>query len=483
MIESPYLENLRGYVAGEWVGGDAGGTFAVTNPATGAKLADVAEMGRAETDRAVAAAVGALERDPDRAEAKRRCERIAEALLDARDEIGRILTSEHGKPLEEGRGEVAYAAGFFKDAARHVDELAPESLDGRPKDCAWTVHHRPTGVVALVTPWNFPIGMIAKKLAPAIATGCPSVIKPSSKTPLTMIALFALLDRELDLPAGFANLVMGPASEIGDALCDHPDVRLISFTGSTGVGRHLMERCAPTLKRLALELGGNAPFVIFDDADLDAAVDHLIANKFRGGGQTCVCANRVYVQEGIAEDFARRLADKVDAMKVGDGLEEGTDLGPLIDRAGFDKVRRHVADALERGAEKITARDAEEPDDDARCFHPPTVLRGVTEEMACCREETFGPLVPLLAFADEDEVLRRANDTEFGLAAYLFTADEVRAQRCIAELRFGHVGWNTGAGPTPECPFGGVKQSGFGREGGSEAVFEYVEAQTVPRGG
>ncbi|MEX0386629.1 NAD-dependent succinate-semialdehyde dehydrogenase [Spiribacter onubensis] len=479
MIESPLLPSLGGYINGEWVMADSGRTLAVTNPVDNGHLADVAAMGSDETQRAIAAAEAALEQPADREQRRRWLDAIADALIANREEIGRILCMEHGKPLAEAQGEADYAAGFFRYAAAHIDALAPHTLDEHPRDCTWHVHYRPAGVVGLITPWNFPIGMIAKKLSSAIAADCPSVIKPSSKTPLTMIALFTLLEREVGLPAGRANLVMGSAGPITDALFDAPSVRVISFTGSTEVGRELIRQSAPGVKRLTLELGGNAPYIIFDDADLDHAADQLIGNKFRGGGQTCVCANRIFVHADVAARFADKLAERVKALTVGDGMKEGTRLGPLIDENAVAKVQRHVEDALAHGAQQIYQGDASGL---AGTFYPPTVLLDVPAEAACYREETFGPLVPIITFADEPAVVRMANDTDFGLACYVFTADEDRGHRVIERLRFGHAALNTGSGPTPEAPFGGMKQSGFGREGGLEGLFEFTETQTIPVG-
>lgn len=481
MLDSPLLAQLGGYIGGRWRTSAAGKPFAVKNPATGERLAELPAMGAAETTEAIAAAQAALAEPAGLEQRRQWLQRIAEVLREHKAEIGRILTSEHGKPLPEAQGEVDYAAGFFAQAAKQIDALAPHRLEEQPRNCRWTVYYRPAGVVALITPWNFPIGMIAKKLCAAIAAGCPSVIKPSSKTPLTMLALFSLLDRELDLPPGWVNLVVGPAGPISDTLMQHPDVRVVSFTGSTEVGKQLIEASADQVKKLALELGGNAPYIVFEDADLDAAADNLIANKFRGGGQTCVCANRVYVQESVAEAFTAKLGERVAKLKVGDGLEAGTDIGPLIDRAGYDKVLRHLEDALAHGGEIACGKRPPAPKgEDWGCFFPPVVVKGVSHEMVCTREETFGPLVPLIPFRDEDEVVRMAGDTEFGLAAYVFTADRARAERIIPRLEFGHVGYNTGTGPAPEAPFGGMKQSGYGREGGLEGLFEFIEPQTVP---
>jgi len=479
MIESPLLPHLGGYINGEWTAADSGRTLAVTNPVDNGHLADVASMGEAETVRAIRAAEAAFENPADLAQRREWLSAIADAIANHREEIGRILCLEHGKPLAEAQGEADYAAGFFRYAAREIDALGPRTLEERPRHCTWTVHHRPAGVVGLITPWNFPIGMIAKKLSSAIAADCPSVIKPSSKTPLTMIALFTLLDREVGLPPGKVNLVMGSAGPITQALFDAPSVRVISFTGSTEVGQTLIRQAAPGVKRLTLELGGNAPYIVFDDADLDHAADQLMGNKFRGGGQTCVCANRIFVHEAVADDFAERLARRVADLKVGDGMADGTTLGPLIDENAVAKVARHVDDALGKGAREVYRGDASGL---PGTFYPPTVLLNVTEDAACYREETFGPLVPVITFSDDDQVIRMANDTDFGLACYVFTGNEARGLAAIERLRFGHAALNTGSGPTPEAPFGGMKQSGYGREGGLEGLFEFTEAQTVPVG-
>ncbi|OEY65788.1 NAD-dependent succinate-semialdehyde dehydrogenase [Marinobacter sp. X15-166B] len=483
MIESPLLQQRTGYINGHWADTTDCDTFAVFNPATGKVLARVPAMNAAMVTRAVESAHGSLRltQPYPLSERRRWLEGVRDTLTANRDELGRILCLEHGKPLPEARGEVDYAAGFFDFCARNLDALQPRALDERPKNCDWTVHYRPVGAVGLITPWNFPIGMIAKKLSAALAAGCPAVIKPASETPLTMIALFSLLHEQLALPPGLVNLVMGKARVIGTILCQHPDVAMLSFTGSTEVGRTLIADTAEQVKKLSLELGGNAPYIVFEDADLEAAAENLVANKFRGSGQTCVCANRVFVHHRVMDRFGALLTDRVAAMTVGDGLRDGVDLGPLINQAGYDKVQRHLQDALEKGATLLAGQRPEDLSTD-NLFFPPTVIRGVTADMDCYREETFGPLVPLAGFDGEEEVVRAANDTEFGLAAYVFTADAERARRVAAGLRFGHVGWNTGTGPTPEAPFGGMKASGIGREGGLEGMFEFVEAQTVPRG-
>ena len=455
----------------------------VLNPATSEPIAIVPVMGRDETVRAVEAADHTLATPTSIEQRSLWLKQIADLITEHRQELGRIVTHEHGKPWGEAQGEADYAASFFRYYSKCIEHLRPKQLPDRPRGYSWTVHYRPAGVAALVTPWNFPLAMLAKKFSAALAADCGCVIKPSSKTPLSVVALFTLLE-QLQLPSGKANLILGPAGPISDVLCEHPAVRVISFTGSTPVGKKLMAATAPHLKRLSLELGGNAPFIVFDDADVDEAVDQLMANKFRGAGQTCVCANRVYVQTNLVEAFAEKLSAKASALKVGNGMDEGTEMGPLIDRSAFDKVKRHVNNAIALGATRIAGADPtstpQDSSQDSGQFYPPTVLRGVTPAMECVKEETFGPVAPILEFSDEEEVIAAANSTEYGLAAYVFTRDDVRAQRVISQLRFGHVGHNTGSGPTAEAPFGGMKHSGFGREGGVEGLHDFIEPQSVP---
>lgn len=487
MIDSPLLSDCRasggecrGYVGGRWIGAGSGATLEVINPADGGLLAKVPCMGGADAERAILAAQAALAHRLNLTRRRGFLAEIAHALGSHRRELGRIIAMENGKPWGEAESEVDYAAGFFRYAAEHLHYLRSRRLKARPRDHRWVIHYRPVGVAGLIAPWNFPLAMIAKKLAAALAAGAPCVIKPAEQTPLASIALLTLLDR-IGLPAGLVNLVVGDAAEIGRALCTHPAVRSISFTGSTEVGRLLLAQTAPHIKRLTLELGGNAPFVVFDDADLDAAADHLIQNKFRCAGQTCVCANRIYIQRSIAAAFTRKVVDRVSRLKMGDFAQPDVDLGPLIDLAGFEKVRAHVQDALERGATCETGGVPDEPKRPWGLFFPPTVLSGVPTDARCVAEETFGPLVPLIEFERESDAVEGANGTEFGLAAYVFTADANRARRVTARLHFGHVGCNTGTGPTPEAPFGGMKQSGFGREGGREGLMEFVEPQTVAK--
>jgi succinate-semialdehyde dehydrogenase/glutarate-semialdehyde dehydrogenase len=475
-LTSPLLGALDGYWDGRFQPRPSAPRIDVHDPATGDVIARVPTHGADEARLAVDSAARALASPLDRAARGRVLAAIEASLLEHRDALATILTTENGKPLAEARGEIEYAAGFFRDAATHLDALAPVTLAARPRGLTWQVHHRPAGVAALITPWNFPIGMLAKKLAGAIAAGCPSVVKPSELTPLSCIAWFTLLDG-LGLPPGFVNLVFGDAPAIGAVFCSHPAVRVVSFTGSTAVGRLLAAQAAPNFKRLSLELGGNAPFLVFDDADVDLAVDALLANKFRCGGQTCVCANRVYVGSGVADRFVDAVTARVRALVVGHGLDEGVAVGPLIDEKGVAKVTDHVRDAVARGARVVTGGVPA-----GGAFFPPTVLTGVTSEMRCANEETFGPVVAITAFDDEEAMVEAADATPYGLAAYVFTRDATKAERVVARLRFGHVGVNTGSGPTPEAPFGGFRTSGVGREGGLEGVLEFIELQTVPHG-
>lgn len=483
MIESSFLENLSGYIDGHWLNADSSATFSISNPATGQTLAEVPYMGAAETQRAITAADSARREIPTEAVRQRWLRDIAEALRAEKNEIGRILCMEHGKPLHEACDEVEYAASFFDYYADIIiNALAPEDLPGQFKGCKWSVYKRPIGVTGLITPWNFPIGMIAKKLAPALAAGCPTIIKPASETPLTMIALFRLMADRLDIPAGMVNLVMGSSSAIGTELMTSPLVPMVSFTGSTEVGQLLLEQSRGQVKKLGLELGGNAPFIVLDDADLDAAADNLIANKFRGGGQTCVCANRVYVQSAVYNAFAEKVVERVRALKVGDGIAAGVDVGPLINAAGFNKVKAHVTDALKNGAKLEQGPQPETMKADGSLFYSPTVLTDVRQDMLCCQEETFGPLVPLVSFETDAEALTLGNQSEFGLAAYVFSADTTRAEHLINHLHYGHCGYNTGTGPAAHTPFGGMLKSGIGYEGGHAGLMEYIELQSVPNG-
>jgi succinate-semialdehyde dehydrogenase/glutarate-semialdehyde dehydrogenase len=478
MIQSTLLPEFLGYINGQFTADASAETFAVRNPANGELLANVPDMGFAQTSAAIEAASRALRLDVSLNHRRQWLKQIVGLLLQNKQELARIITLEQGKPLKESLTEVEYSAGFFRFCSEQIEHLQPRELSEHPRNMRWTVHHRPAGVVALITPWNFPLAMLAKKLAPAIATGCAAVIKPAELTPLTCIALFTLL-RQLDLPAGRLNLVIGSPEPISDAIFAHPAVRLVSLTGSTAVGKLLIQKSAAGVKRLALELGGNAPYIVMDDADIDAAADALMANKFRCAGQTCVCANRIYVQQGIGSKFNEAIAQRVAKLHVGNGMEPQTDIGPLINREGFQKVDHHVRDAVKRGAKRIVGSDRPAPTEVWGAFYSPTVLTNTTGDMLLSKEETFGPVVALETFDAESQAIELANSTAYGLASYLFTGDLARARRMAAQLRFGHIGFNSGTGPTPEAPFGGMKQSGYGREGGLEGLSEFTEPQTV----
>ncbi|MGQ3123342.1 NAD-dependent succinate-semialdehyde dehydrogenase, partial [Variovorax sp.] len=427
----------------------------------------------AETERAIAGAAAALpawraRTAPDRARVLRRW---AELMLAHQDDLGRLMTLEQGKPLAEARGEIAYAASFIEWFAEEAKRVDGEVLQPQRAGQRIVVLKQPIGVCAAITPWNFPAAMITRKVGPALAAGCTIVVKPAELTPLSAFAL-GVLGLEAGLPPGVLQIVAGNAPEIGAALCESPTVRKLSFTGSTGVGRVLAQQCAPTIKKLSLELGGNAPLIVFDDADIDRAIEGIVASKFRNAGQTCVCANRIYVQAGIYDAVAARLVAAVEAMRVGNGLEAGITQGPLIDGRAVAKVRQHIDDALTQGAE---LRTGGKPHALGGSFFEPTVLTGVTQAMRVAREETFGPLAPLFRFETEEEVVAMANDSEFGLAAYLFTEDRRRLWRVGEQLETGMVGINTGLISNEVAPFGGVKQSGLGREGSRHGIEDYLE--------
>ncbi|MCB9770465.1 MAG: NAD-dependent succinate-semialdehyde dehydrogenase [Candidatus Omnitrophica bacterium] len=479
MIQSDLLPQIASYIDGKWIGGISGKTIEVRNPANGDLLAEVPQLNASEVEQAVVTSDRAFREYPDIETRRKWVMGLYEAMIENKVELGRIITLEHGKPHKEAIVEVEYAAGFFKYYAEKIDALKPEVLDGSPRNCRWTIHHRPAGVAGSITPWNFPLAMFGKKLAPALAAGCGVVAKPSKETPLTAIAVYTLGER-IGIPPGQMNLVIGSSSEIGKILCTHPLVRVISCTSSTETGIILLQQSADHIKKLSLELGGNAPYIVCEDADLEKAADALMSNKFRGSGQTCVCANRVFVHKSVEQPFSDLMKERVEALKMGDGMNDDTDIGPLINRAGYDKVAEHLEDALQKGAKKVCGLEPVAPSEDWGAFFPPTVINSVKEGMKVFSEETFGPLVAIIPFETDEEVVKRANDTEFGLAAYVFCNDRDRGDWIIERLQFGHVGFNTGTGPTPEAPFGGMKQSGFGREGGLEGLFEFTEPQTVP---
>jgi succinate-semialdehyde dehydrogenase/glutarate-semialdehyde dehydrogenase len=468
------------YIDGAFVPAASGARFAVHDPATGARLAEVANASAPEAARAVAAAQQAFPAwrarlAKDRAALLRRW---FELIMAAQEDLARLMTAEQGKPLAESRGEVAYGASFLEWFAEEAKRVYGDTIPATAADRRILVLKEPVGVCAAITPWNFPNAMITRKVAPALAAGCTVVIKPAEQTPLSALALAELAQRA-GFPAGVINIVPADAANsiaVGREWCDSPVVRKLSFTGSTEVGRILMAQSAPTLKKLSMELGGNAPFIVFEDADLDAAVEGALVSKYRNAGQTCVCTNRFYAHEAIYEEFVTRLAAKVRALVVGPGDAPGVQQGPLIDAQALAKVEAHVADALAHGARVLTggARDAR-----GGTFYAPTVLADVTSAMRVAREETFGPVAPVFRFSTEDEAVAAANATEFGLAAYFYARDVGRVMRVAERLEYGMVGINTGLISTEVAPFGGVKQSGFGREGSSYGIDDYLSLKYV----
>ncbi|WP_273525004.1 NAD-dependent succinate-semialdehyde dehydrogenase [Rhodosalinus sediminis] len=476
-LKDPALLEERAFVAGAFAEGE-GGTFEVTNPARGDVIARVADCSRAQVARAIDAAAVA-QRDWAARTGKERAavlRRWFELMMAHQEDLAVIMTAEQGKPLAESRGEIAYAAGFIEFSGEEAKRIYGETIPGHQRDKRITVIRQPVGVAASITPWNFPAAMITRKAGPALAAGCAFVARPASETPLSATALAVLAERA-GVPAGVFSVVPSArASEIGREFCENPTVRKLTFTGSTEVGRLLLRQAADQVKKCSMELGGNAPFLVFDDADLDAAVEGAIASKFRNNGQTCVCANRIYVQSGVHDAFAEKLAARVAELRVGDGLEEGTDLGPLISPEAIGKVQEHIADATDKGARVILGGAG---DDMPGAFLRPTVLTGATQEMAVAREETFGPLAALFRFETEEEAIRLANDTIFGLASYVYARDIGRVTRVQEGLDYGIVGVNTGLISTEVAPFGGVKQSGLGREGGHYGVEEFLEIKYV----
>jgi succinate-semialdehyde dehydrogenase/glutarate-semialdehyde dehydrogenase len=473
-LNDPGLLRTDALIGGVWVAGDS--RFEVTDPATGLKLAEVANLGAQECHEAIAAADQAW--SPWRGKtAKERGAVLMKwfALLHQHaDDLARIMTAEQGKPLAEARGEVGYGASFIEWFAEEARRVYGETIPTTDNNKRYLVIRQPVGVCAAITPWNFPLAMITRKVAPALAAGCPVIIKPAEQTPLSALALAELAQRA-GMPAGVLNVLSADGAnsvEIGKVLCSAEVVRHLSFTGSTEVGRILARQCAPTVKKLSLELGGNAPFIVFDDADIDSAVEGAMVSKYRNAGQTCVCANRLYVQAGVHDAFVEKLAAKVGAIKVGNGFEPGVSQGPLIDDPALAKVEHHVVDALALGArvvvggQRIGAR-----------FYTPTVLADVTARMLCAREETFGPVAPVFRFETEAEVIAAANATEFGLASYFYSRDIGRIFRVAEALEYGMVGVNTGLISTAEVPFGGVKQSGQGREGAHQGIDDYLETK------
>jgi succinate-semialdehyde dehydrogenase/glutarate-semialdehyde dehydrogenase len=467
-------------IDGQWVErSDSGKTFEVRNPATGELLATLPDMGVSETRRAIAAAevaqrAWAAKTGKARAAVLRK---MFELMMAHQDDLAAIMTAEQGKPLAEAKGEVAYGASYVEWFGEEAKRVYGDVIPGHQEDKRIIVLKQPVGVVATITPWNFPNSMLARKMAPALAVGCAVVSKPAAETPLSAIAL-AKLAEMAGLPKGLFNLILGTdASAIGQEFCSNEIVRKLSFTGSTQVGRVLMRQAADQIKRLGLELGGNAPFIVFDDADLDAAVEGALISKYRNNGQTCVCANRLYVQAGVYDAFAEKLVTATRKLQVGDGFAAGTMLGPLINRKAVEKVERHIADATGKGARVLLGG---KPKDGL--FFEPTVLAGATQQMVLAREETFGPVAPLFRFETVDEVIAMANDTEFGLASYFYARDLSRVFRVAEALDYGMVGINTGLISTELAPFGGVKQSGHGREGSKYGIEEYLDIKYLSLG-
>ena len=472
LLKDPSLLKTDALINGEWVRGAA--RFAVHDPATGAKLADVANLGEMEAEQAVEAANAAWPawRNKTAKERSIILRKWYDLLMANQDDLGRLMTAEQGKPFAEAKGEVAYGASFVEWFAEEAKRVNGETLPPFDNNKRILVIRQPIGVCAAITPWNFPLAMITRKVAPALAAGCPVVIKPAELTPLTALAAAELAMRA-GIPAGVLNMVTADSSNsiaVGKVFCASDIVRHISFTGSTEVGRILMAQSAPTVKKLALELGGNAPFIVFDDADIDSAVEGAMVSKYRNAGQTCVCANRLYVQEGVYDAFVEKFSAKVKAMKVGNGFEEGVVQGPLIEPAALEKVQRHIEDAVAKGAKVVVGGKKLQGQ-----FFEPTVVAGATGDMLCAREETFGPLAPIFKFKTDQEAIDAANNTEFGLASYFYSRDIGRIYRVGEALEYGMVGVNTGIISTEHVPFGGVKQSGLGREGSSHGIEEYVE--------
>jgi succinate-semialdehyde dehydrogenase/glutarate-semialdehyde dehydrogenase len=480
-LQDPGLLRHQCYVNGRWIDAPDQKVIEVDNPATGEIVGSVPALGTADTRLAIEAADAAwpawrARTGKDRAGLLRAW---FELMLQHKDDLALLMTTEQGKPLAESVGEITYAASFIEWFAEEAKRVYGDVIGDPTPGSRILVYKQPIGVVASITPWNFPAAMITRKCAPALAAGCPVVIRPASQTPFSALALAELADRA-GIPPGVVNVITGPSRDMGAELTSNPIVRKLSFTGSTEVGKLLMQQCAGTVKKVSLELGGNAPFIVFDDADLDSAIEGAIASKYRNAGQTCVCANRFLVQEGIYDAFSERFAKAVSELKVADGMDPSSQQGPMIDSAAVEKVKEHVADAIAKGAKLLTGGGAHEL---GRSFFQPTVLAEARSDMMVSREEIFGPVAPLFRFRDEEEAIAIANDTEFGLAAYFYTRDNARVWRVSEALEYGIVGVNCGVVSTEVGPFGGVKESGIGREGSKYGMDDFMELKYVRIGG
>ncbi len=479
LLNDPSLLAEQSYVDGEWIDGDGGATFEVTNPARGDVIGNVADLSRAQVAKAIAGAEAA-QKDWAAWTGKERAAVLRkwfDLMVENADDLATILTAEQGKPLTEAKGEIVYGASFIEFMAEEAKRIYGETIPGHQRDKRITVIKQPIGVVASITPWNFPNAMITRKAAPALAAGCSFVGRPAAETPLSATVMGVLAERA-GIPKGVFNIVTSSrSSDIGKEFCENPAIRKLTFTGSTEVGRILLRQAADQVLKCSMELGGNAPFIVFDDADIDAAVEGAIMCKFRNNGQTCVCANRIYVQAGVYDEFAEKLQKAVSNLKIGDGLEEGTALGPLINADAIEKVQEHVADATSKGASIMMGGG--DPIQGAGYFLPPTILTDVTQDMMVSQDETFGPLAPLFKFEDENDVIDMANDTIFGLASYFYARDLSRVYKVAEALEYGIVGVNTGIISTEVAPFGGVKQSGLGREGSHHGIEDFLEMKYI----
>ncbi|WP_279389179.1 NAD-dependent succinate-semialdehyde dehydrogenase [Scopulibacillus darangshiensis] len=469
--------DMLNYVDGQWTGKDLK-KMEVTNPATGELIGTVPSAGKEETEEAIKAAHQALP-EWSKKTAEERSEllmRLNDIIMENGDELAKLMTLENGKPMTEAKGEVTYSASFIQWFAEEGKRIYGRTVPGKTENHRIKVIKQPVGVVAAITPWNFPAAMITRKLAPALAAGCTFIVKPPEQTPLTALRLAEYCE-QAGIPKGVVNVICGDPEELTNAFMAHKEVRKITFTGSTEVGRLLLKKGAEQVKKMSMELGGHAPAIVCDDADLDHAADMLMASKFRNSGQTCVCVNRIYVQSGVYDAFIEKFVDRVKKLEVGNGMDEGVDIGPLIDKAGYEKVEHQVKDAIEKGATCVLGGEGKAGN--GSYFYQPTVLKDATSDMEIMNIETFGPVAPIQKFENDDEAIRLANDTPFGLASYFFTSDVSRGTRISEGLDYGIVGWNDGLPSAAQAPFGGMKQSGLGREGGSEGIEEYLETKYI----